>query len=114
VRLAPVVDPGLHAGRPRERDPRASGKASELIQIRLVACCRPGSRPYSSCPRSSVLRWPRVEYAMRRDGALPQQQAPWVLAVGLIILERMLSPARPSRSTRPSAFCSISPSRSAR
>ena len=38
------------------------------------------------CAGTGVLRWQRVEHAMRRDGALPPQRAPWVLAVGLIIL----------------------------
>ena len=38
------------------------------------------------CAGNGVLRWQRVEYAMRRDGALPPQRAPRVLAVGLIIL----------------------------
>ncbi|WP_433286846.1 YidH family protein [Pseudonocardia sp. CA-142604] len=38
------------------------------------------------CAGNGVLRWRRVEYAMRRNGALPPQRAPWVLAVGLVIL----------------------------
>jgi putative membrane protein len=38
------------------------------------------------CAANGVLRWQRVEYAMRRDGALPRQRAPWVLAVGLVVL----------------------------
>jgi putative membrane protein len=38
------------------------------------------------CAGNGVLRWHRVEYAMRRDGALPPQRAPWVLAVGLAVL----------------------------
>jgi putative membrane protein len=28
------------------------------------------------CAGNGVLRWQRVEYAMRRDGALPPQRAP--------------------------------------
>ncbi|GAA3111427.1 hypothetical protein GCM10010464_87820 [Pseudonocardia yunnanensis] len=38
------------------------------------------------CAGNGVLRWRRVEYAMRRNGALPPQRAPWVLAIGLVIL----------------------------
>jgi putative membrane protein len=38
------------------------------------------------CAANGVLRWQRVEHAMRRDRALPPQRAPWVLAIGLVVL----------------------------
>jgi putative membrane protein len=38
------------------------------------------------CAANGVLRWQRVERAMRRDRALPPQRAPWVLAIGLVVL----------------------------
>jgi putative membrane protein len=38
------------------------------------------------CAANGVLRWQRVEHAMRRDRALPSQRAPWVLAIGLVVL----------------------------
>ena len=38
------------------------------------------------CAANGILRWQRVEHAMRRDRALPPQRAPWVLAIGLVVL----------------------------
>ena len=38
------------------------------------------------CAATGVLRWQRVERAMRRDQALPPQRVPWMLAVGLVLL----------------------------
>jgi putative membrane protein len=38
------------------------------------------------CAGNGVLRWQRVEHAMRHDQALPPQRVPWVLAVGLAAL----------------------------
>jgi putative membrane protein len=38
------------------------------------------------CAANGVLRWQRVEQAMRRDRALPPQRVPWVLAIGLVVL----------------------------
>lgn len=38
------------------------------------------------CAANGVLRWQRVERAMRRDRALPPQRVPWVLAIGLVVL----------------------------
>ncbi|NMH78512.1 YidH family protein [Pseudonocardia xinjiangensis] len=38
------------------------------------------------CAANGVLRWQRVERAMRRDQALPRQRVPWLLAVGLVLL----------------------------
>ena len=38
------------------------------------------------CAGTGVLRWQRVERAMRRDQALPPQRVPWMLAVGLVLL----------------------------
>jgi putative membrane protein len=38
------------------------------------------------CAANGILRWQRGEHAMRRDRALPPQRAPWVLAIGLVVL----------------------------